>query len=171
MANKKPPARRTGLWAGVAVVVVIILVVVVAAAVLSSKGGGTSTTSTSSTSTAAVTSTTTSVTCTGSSTSQTITMISGPVLVGASGDVSIGVTCANGQLGTLLSYAYGQPINIAVTVPSSLTPTSIGTVFDGNPQNTNPWNVTSTGRTYVLGYGAAGRALSRSTARTTSTRW
>jgi len=156
MANPKPPARRTGLWIGVGVVLILIIGAVVVGVDLSS-GGHTTTTSTSSVS--SVTSTTTSVTCTGSSTSQTITIISGPVVVGTTGDVSAGVKCAGGQLGTILSYTYGQPINIAVTVTdTALTPTALSTVLDGNPQGTNPWNVTSTGYTYVLGFGGAGES-------------
>lgn len=159
MANPKPPARRTGLLIGVGVVIVLILGAVVVGVDLSSGGHTTSTSTSSAGSVTSVTSSTTTVTCTGSSTSQTITIISGPVVVGTTGDVSAGVKCANGQLGTILNYNYGQPINIAVTVTNTaLTPTAISTVLDGNPQGTNPWNVTSTGYTYVLGFGGAGES-------------
>ena len=151
---KPAPGRRPIIWISAAIVVVI----VIAAVLVVSLSGGTTTT-TSPTSPTSVTTTTTTQTCAGSSTSQTIHIISGPVLVGTTGDVAAGVTCADGHLGTLLSYAYGQPINIQVTVLNSLTPISIDTVVDGNPQNANPWNVTSTGRTYVLGYGNAGQTI------------
>jgi hypothetical protein len=102
-----------------------------------------------------VLSTTSTVTCTGSSTSQRITIISGPVLVGTTGKVAAGVICADGHLGTILSYISGQQIRILVMVPDTLNPTAVQTVLDGNPQNTNPWDVTSTGRAYFLDFGNA----------------
>jgi len=147
---KPAPGRRPIVWISAAAVVII----VVAAVLVVSLGGGGTTTSSHTTST--TTTTTTTQTCSGSSTSQTIPTVSGPVVVGATGKVAAGVACADGHLGTILQYNYSQPINIQVTVLNSLTPTAIQTVYDGNPQNTNQWNVTSTGRTYVLGYGNAG---------------
>ena len=56
-------------------------------------------------------------------------------------------------------YNYGQDITIAVSVPSSLTPVAIGTTLDGNPQNTNPWNVTASGHTYYEDFGGAGQSV------------
>ena len=152
MAN--PPQgrnRRPYLWLVGAFVVIVILIGV---SVATSPGTGTSTSSHSTT----TTQTTATTTCESASSSATITIISGRTVVGTTGEVSEGVQCADGQLGTTLTYTYGQPINIDVTVPNSLTPVAIQTVLDGNPQNTNPWNVTSTGRTYVLGFGAAGES-------------
>src|SRR5712692_7267963 len=76
--------------------------------------------------------------------------------------VAAGVTCPDGHLGTILRYKYGDPIRIMVTVPDYLTPTAIQTVVDGNPNNIPgtpaPWDVKSTGRTYVLDYGPAGES-------------
>jgi hypothetical protein len=150
------PGRRTVVWISVAVVFIMIIAVVLVA---SGTGGlsGTSSRPTSSTG-----STTTVSTCAGSSTSQTITIISGPVVVGASGKVAVGVTCPDGHLGTILRYNYGDPIRIMVTVPDSLTPIAIQTVYDGNPNNSpgtpTPWDVKSTGHTYILDYGPAGES-------------
>ena len=80
----------------------------------------------------------------------------------AGGRVAAGVTCPDGHLGTILRYKYGDPIRIMVTVPDYLTPTAIQTVVDGNPNNSPgtpaPWDVKSTGRTYVLDYGPAGES-------------
>ncbi len=152
---KPAPGRRPIIW----IAVVVVFVIVVAAVLVVSLGGSTTTTSTHTTSATSTTTTTTTQTCAGSSSSQTITIVSGPVLVGTTGDVAAGVTCADGHLGNTLYYTYGQPINVQVTVPNSLTPTMIKTVFDGNPQDANPWNVTSTGRTYVLGFGNAGETV------------
>jgi len=152
---KPAPGRRTAVWVSVAVVCVIIIAVVLFISV----GGGGSTTTSSQPTSSTNSTTTTTQTCAGSSTSQTIHIISGPVVVGTTGKVAAGVTCADGHLGTILYYNYGQPINVQVTVLNSLTPTGIQTVVDGNPQNANPWNVTSTGRTYVLGFGNAGQTV------------
>ena len=155
----KPAAgRRPVLWLVGSVVVVVILVVV---ALISSPGTGPSTTIQTDTSTTSVT-TSVATTCEGTSTSQTLSVISGRTVVGTTGEVAAGVPCADGHLGTTLTYAYGQQINIEVTVPNSLTPTGIQTLYDGNPNNSpgtpNPWNVTSTGHTYTLSYGAAGES-------------
>jgi hypothetical protein len=154
MANPAP-RKRTAVWISVAVV----LLIVVAAVVLlfSLAQGGTTTGPSSS-----VSATTTTATCAGSSTSQTITIISGPVVVGTTGKVAAGVACPDGHLGTILHYKYGDPINIMVVVPEDLTPTAIQTMYDGNPNNSGgtptPWDVKSTGHTYVLGYGPAGES-------------
>lgn len=145
------------LYAGV-VVVLVLIVAVVAAVSLSSKSTTTTTTTSPTGSTSTSIGTSVVSTCSGSSTSATITIISGRTIVGTTGDVTEEAQCPGGQTGTIVTYSYGQDINIAVTVPNSLTPTSIQTVLDGTPQNTNPWNVTSTGYTYVLGFGAAGES-------------
>lgn len=149
---QKPAGRSKTIW--IALVVVLVLVIALIAVGADLAGGKSSSTTSSSKSSTTVS----SFTCTGSSTSQVVTAANGPVLVGKTGLVSAGVTCPNGSLGTILTYGYGVPINIAVTVQQSKTPVSIGTVLDGNPQNTNPWNVTSTGYTYTLGYGGAGES-------------
>jgi len=153
----KPPARRTGLYAAI-VIALVLIVAVVAGVSLSSKGTTTTSATSPTTSTTSTITSSTSVTCTGTSTSQTITIISGRTVVGTTGEVSEEAQCPGGQTGTVVTYDYGQNINIAVTVPNNLTPVAIQTVLDGTPQNTNPWNVTSTGRTYVLGFGAAGES-------------
>jgi hypothetical protein len=151
---KPSQGRRPIVWISVAVIVVV----VAAALLVVGLGGGTTTSSTTSTSSGVTTSTTTQ-TCAGSSSSQTITIITGPVVVGTTGDVAAGVTCADGHLGNMLYYQYGQDVSVRVSVPDSLTPTMIDTVFDGNPQNANPWDVNSTGHTYVLGFGGAGQTV------------
>jgi hypothetical protein len=147
--------RRTIVWISVGVVLLIVIVAVVLVASLGGRASSTTTNSTAST-------VTTTATCEGSSTSATITIISGPVVVGATGKVAAGVVCADGHLGTILHLAYGQPIKITVTVPDSLTPTAIQTVYDGNPANSpgtpNPWDVSSTGHSYTLDYGPAGES-------------
>lgn len=152
MANPAAPRRRTTVWISVAVVFVIVIAAVVLLVSLGARGS-------SNTSTSA---TTTTETCAGSSTSQTITIISGPVVVGTTGKVAAGVTCPDGHLGTILHYKYGDPIRIMVTVPDSLTPIAIQTVVDGNPNNSpgtpTPWDVKSTGHTYVLDFGPAGES-------------
>jgi hypothetical protein len=146
--------RRPIVWISAIVSFVLVIIVVF---VVSLGAGGTSTNSRSSTMSTSST-TTVAATCAGSSTSQTITIITGPVLVGATGKVAAGVVCPDGHLGTILYYTYGQPISIAVTVPNSLTPISIQTVLDGNPQySVSPWDVNSTGRIYVLNFGGAGQ--------------
>jgi hypothetical protein len=154
MANPAP-RRRTVVWVSVGVVFLIVIAAIV---ILVSLGvGGTTTGSTSS-----VSSTTTTTSCSGVSTSQTITIISGPLVVGTTGKVAAGVTCPDGHLGTILHYKFGDPIRIMVTVPDDLTPTAIKTVVDGNPNNSpgtpTPWDVKSTGHTYVLDYGPAGKS-------------
>jgi hypothetical protein len=149
------PGRRPIVWISVAAASVAVIAVVL---VVSIGGSGTSIHSSQPITSTNSTATSSTATCAGSSTSQTVTAISGPVLVGDTGKVAAGVTCADGHLGTILYYNYGQPISVAVTVPDSLVPTAIQTVFDGNPQNSNQWNVNSTGHTYVLGYGAAGES-------------
>lgn len=163
---KAAPRRRPILWLVGAVFVVVILVVV---ALLTSPGATPSTT-TKSTSTSSTGTATTTTTCGGQSSSAVVTTIVGgggslghggslrTTTVGTTGNVSEGVPCADGQLGTVLTYQYGQPIVIQVTVPDSLTPISIQTVLDGTAQNTNPWNVTSTGHTYLLEFGGAGKS-------------
>jgi hypothetical protein len=155
VATPKAPARWTPLYISIGVAIVVV-VAVVAGFTLAS-GGSSTTTTTRSTSTGETTTTTSS--CAGTSSSQTITIITGPVLVGQTGKVAALAQCAGGGTGTRAIYSYGQQINIAVTVPNNLTPTAIGTTFDGNPQNTNPWNVTSTGHTYILGFGPAGKTV------------
>lgn len=148
------PRSRLGLYAAV-VVVLVLIIAVVSAVSLSSKSTTTSTTSPSSTT---VSATTVNSTCSGTSSSGTLTIISGRTVVGTTGEVSEEAQCPAGQSGTIVTYSYGQVINIDVTVPNDLTPVAIQTVLDGNPQNTNPWNVTSTGHTYVLGFGPAGES-------------
>jgi len=154
MANPAP-RKRTVVWISVGVVFLMVIAAVIL--LVSLGAGGTATGPTSS-----VSATTTTATCAGSSTSQTITIISGPVVVGTSGKVAAGVTCPDGHLGTILRYKYGDPIRIMVTVPDYLTPTALQTVVDGNPNNSpgtpTPWDVKSTGRTYVLDYGPAGES-------------
>jgi hypothetical protein len=136
---------------------VVSLIVTAAVVLLVSLAAGGTTGPTSS-----VSATTTTATCAGYSTSQTITIISGPVVVGTTGKVAAGVTCPDGHLGTILRYKFGEPIRIMVTVPDSLTPTAIRTVVDGNPNNSpgtpTPWDVKSTGHAYVLDYGPAGES-------------
>ncbi len=156
---KPATGRRTIVWISVGVVLLIVIAAVV---LLVSLGvGGNSTTSTHSTSTTSTV--TTTATCAGMSTSTTITIISGPVVVGTTGKVAAGVPCADGHLGTGVQYKFGDPIKITVTVPNSLTPIAIQTMFDGNPANSpgtpNPWDVNSSGHTYVLDYGPAGESL------------
>ena len=155
---KPTTGRRTVVWISVGVVALIVIAGVVVLASLG--GGGTSSTSTQTTSTTSTV--TTTATCAGSSTSATITIISGPVVVGTTGKVAAGVPCADGHLGTILRYNYGEDIKITVTVPDSLTPIAIQTMFDGNPANSpatpNPWDVNSSGHTYVLDYGPAGES-------------
>ena len=153
---KAAPGRRPIIWIAVGVVVIIVIAAVLA---VSLGGGGTTTTSSTTRSSTTSSTTTTTQTCAGSSTSQTITIISGPVVVGTTGKVATGVTCPDGHLGTILAYTYGQPVSIQVSVLNSLTPVKIQTVFDGNPQNANPWDVNSTGHTYLLGFGAAGKSV------------
>lgn len=150
----RAPPRRTPLYA--AIVIVVIIVVATVGFALST-GGSTTTTSSTKTSTSQVTTSTSS--CTGSSTSQTITIVTGPVLVGQTGKVDAEAQCPGGGTGTHVIYSYGQQINIAVTVPSDLTPIAIGTTLDGNPQNTNPWNVTASGHTYYESFGGAGQSV------------
>ena len=149
------PRKRTVVWISVGVVFLTVIAAVVL--LVSLAAGGTTTGPTSSVST-----TTTSTTCAGSSTSQTITIISGPLVVGTSGKVAAGVTCPDGHLGTILHYKYGDPIRIIVSVPDSLIPIAIQTLYDGNPNNSGgtptPWDVKSTGHTYVLDYGPAGES-------------
>jgi hypothetical protein len=156
---KTAPGRRPIVWISVVVLFVVLIAVVL---VVSLGAGGTSTASSQPTSSTNST-TTTTASCAGSSTSQTITIVSGPVVVGTTGKVAAGLTCADGHLGTILRYIYGQPIRITVTVPNSLTPTAIQTLYDGNPQNSpgtpNAWDVNSTGHTYLLDYGSAGESL------------
>ncbi len=153
--SKTSPGRRRIVWVSVAVVFVIVIAGV---ALLVGLGVGATTTGPAS----SVSTTTTTATCAGSSTSQTITIISGPVVVGTTGKVAAGVTCPDGHLGTILRYKYGDPIRIMVTVTDSLTPTAIQTLYDGNPNNSPgtpiPWDVKSTGHTYVLDYGPAGES-------------
>lgn len=147
-----------GLYAGI-VVVLVLIVAVIAGVSLSSKSTTTATSVTTSPTTSTSATSATVSTCSGTSTSsQTITIISGRTVVGTTGEVSEEAQCPGGQTGTVVTYAYGQVINIDVTVPNSLIPVAIQTVLDGTPQNTNPWNVTSTGRTYVLGFGPAGES-------------
>jgi hypothetical protein len=154
MANQAP-RKRTVVWISVGVVFLIVIAAVVL--LVSLAPGGTTTGPSSS-----VSSTTTTATCAGGSTSQTITIISGPVVVGTTGKVAAGVTCPDGHLGTIVRYKFGDPIRIMVTVQDNLTPTAIQTVVDGNPNNSpgtpTPWDVKSTGRTYVLDYGPAGES-------------
>jgi len=152
---KAAPSRRPIFWLVGSVVVVVILVVV---ALVASPGSLSSTTTSTHTTTSTGTSTTSTTTCEGSSSSATISIISGRTVVGTTGKVAEGVQCADGHLGNILSYQYGQQINIQVTVPDSLTPVAIQTVLDGTPQNTNPWDVNSTGHTYVLMFGGAGQS-------------
>jgi hypothetical protein len=146
--------RRRVVWISVGVVSLIVTAAVVLLVSLA-VGGTTGPTS-------SVSATTTAATCAGYSTSQTITIISGPVVVGTTGKVAAGVTCPDGHLGTILRSKYGDPIRIMVTVQDSLTPTAIQTVVDGNPNNSpgtpTPWDVKSTGHTYVLDYGPAGES-------------
>jgi hypothetical protein len=146
--------RRRVVWISVGVVSLIVTAAVVLLVSLA-VGGTTGPTS-------SVSATTTTATCAGYSTSQTITIISGPVVVGTTGKVAAGVTCPDGHLGTILRSKYGDPIRIMVTVQDSLTPTAIQTVVDGNPNNSpgtpTPWDVKSTGHTYVLDYGPAGES-------------
>jgi hypothetical protein len=154
MANPTP-RKRTAVW--ISIVVVLLLVVAAVVLLVGLAQGGTTTGPSSS-----VSSTTTTATCAGTSSSQTITIISGPVVVGTTGKVAAGVTCPDGHLGTILHYKYGDTIRIAVTVPDSLTPTAMQTLYDGNPNNSpgtpTPWDVKSTGHTYVLDYGPAGES-------------
>lgn len=145
------PQRRPIVWVSV---VAVLIIVVAFLFVISLGSGGTSTTPMSSTSTRS----TTTEWCAGVSTSQTVMTISGPVLVGATGKVTAGVTCPDGHLGTILSYSFGQPITIYVSVTSSFTPSTIQIVYDGSPRNLLPWDVGATGRTYVLDYGGAGES-------------
>lgn len=139
----KPPGRRKGVWIAVAVGLVLIVAVLLGVGELASQGGHTTTTTTTTASTQSTT-----ATCTTSSGqipfSRLVVVASAP--------------CSDGSPGTVLVYSLGQPINIAVTVADSTTPVAIQTVLDGIKQNTNPWNVTETGHTYVLGYGGAGES-------------
>jgi hypothetical protein len=105
------PRKRTVVWISVGVVSLIVTAAVVLLVSLAA-GGTTGPTS-------SVSATTTTATCAGYSTSQTITIISGPVVVGTTGKVAAGVTCPDGHLGTILRYKFGEPIRIMVTVPDS----------------------------------------------------
>ncbi len=152
---RSTPGGRPIIWVSVAAISVFVVTIVL----VFSLGAGVASSASSQSSTSSYSAaTTTTTTCAGSSTSQTVTLASGPVVVGATGKVAAGVTCADGHLGTVLYYSYGESIRIAVTVPDSLAPTAIQTVLDGTTQGTAPWDVSSTGHTYVLDYGAAGKS-------------
>ena len=150
------PRGRPIVWISVTVASVIVFAIIIVLSLSISDGQSTS--KVSSASGRSTTTTTTTASCAGSSTAQTVSLASGPVVLGATGKAALGVTCPDGHLGTILYYDYTQPIKMTVTVPDSLTPTAIQTVLDGNPKPVNQWDVNSTERIYVLDYGGAGES-------------